>query len=60
VTILKYSAMLLAFCLCVMVYIGHEIIAGIDEGIDESVKNPANILNKHSAELQNQIRHSAP
>jgi len=43
-----------------MVYIGHEIIAGIDDGIDESVKNPANILNKYSPEPQNQIRHSAP
>jgi hypothetical protein len=59
-TILKYSAMLLVFCLCVMVYIGHQIAAGIDEGIDESVKNPKNILDKHSPAPQNQSRHSAP
>jgi len=38
----------------------HEIVAGIDESISESVKKTKNILNKHSPAPQNQIRHSAP
>ena len=51
-TILEYSAMLLVFCLCVMIYIGHEVVAGINEGIGESVKIHPNILNKHPTEPQ--------
>lgn len=49
---LEYSAMLLVFCLSVMVYVVHEVTAGISEGIDESVKIHPNILNKHPTEPQ--------
>jgi SNF family Na+-dependent transporter len=40
---LEYSAMVLVFCLCVMVYVVHEVTAGINEGIEESVKIHPNV-----------------
>jgi hypothetical protein len=52
VTIFEPIAMLLVFCLCVMAYIVHQVTAGIYEGIDEAIKRPANILNKHPTEPQ--------